>query len=154
METIRPDLVVWPPLIDGDLTMRLADRMPAIPSLDLVPAYKFSLHLTATGEPVGKIDLRIGNTEHLRRYGGHIGYGVDVPYRGRHFAARACRLLRPVARHHGLIELWITCDPDNLASRRTCELAGARFVEIVDVPPDTDLYLRGETQKCRYWLPL
>ncbi|MFI5356071.1 MAG: GNAT family N-acetyltransferase [Opitutales bacterium] len=154
MELIRPELVSWPPLIDGDLTLRLAARLPAEPSLDLVPAYRFSLRLTATDEPVGQIDLRIGNTERLRRYGGHIGYGVDAPYRGRHFAARACRLLRPVARHHGLRELWITCDPDNLASRRTCEWAGATFVEIVDVPPDSDMYLRGERQKCRYWLPL
>ena len=51
-----------------------------------------------------------------------------------------------------MTELWITCNPDNLASRRTCELAGAEFMGIVDLPPDSDMYLEGERQKCRYLL--
>jgi predicted acetyltransferase len=46
--------------------------------------------------------------------------------------------------------VWITCDPDNIASRKTCELAGARLVEIVDLPEDTDMYREGMRQKCRY----
>jgi tagatose 1,6-diphosphate aldolase len=49
-------------------------------------------------------------------------------------------------------EVWITCDPENTASRRTCELAGADFIEIIDLPPDIDMYQDGERQKCRYRL--
>jgi hypothetical protein len=45
---------------------------------------------------------------------------------------------------------WITCNLDNIASRKTCELAGARLVEIVDLSEDTDMYRKGERQKCRY----
>jgi tagatose 1,6-diphosphate aldolase len=41
----------------------------------------------------------------------------------------------PLAVRHGLSELWITCNPDNIASRRTCEAAGAELVEVVDLPP-------------------
>ena len=37
------------------------------------------------------------------------------------------RLLLPLARRHGLQTVWITCNPDNWASRRTCELAGAEL---------------------------
>jgi tagatose 1,6-diphosphate aldolase len=51
-----------------------------------------------------------------------------------------------------LNELWITCNPENVASRRTCEFAGAEFVEIVDLPTNIDMYLEGERQKCRYRL--
>jgi tagatose 1,6-diphosphate aldolase len=51
-------------------------------------------------------------------------------------------------------ELWITCNPENIASRRTCEAAGADFVEIVDLPSDIDMYQEGERQKCRYRLKL
>jgi tagatose 1,6-diphosphate aldolase len=63
-------------------------------------------------------------------------------------------LLLPLARRHGLEILWITCDPDNIASRRTCELAGLELVEIVDVPEHMDMYQRGERRKCRYRLYL
>ena len=83
-------------------------------------------------------------------YGGHIGYGVLPRYRGHRYAARACKLLFPLARRHGLNPLWITCNPDNIASRRTCELAGGKLVEIVDLPEDIDMYQAGERQKCRY----
>jgi tagatose 1,6-diphosphate aldolase len=50
--------------------------------------------------------------------------------------------------------LWITCNPDNHASRRTCERLGARLVEIVPVPKTDPLYARGETEKCRYRIEL
>jgi hypothetical protein len=48
----------------------------------------------------------------------------------------------------------IDVHPDNIASRRTFELAGAKFVEIVDLPEDTDMYQEGERQKCRYRIDL
>jgi predicted acetyltransferase len=74
--------------------------------------------------------------------------------RGHHYAERACRLLLPLARRHGIQPLWITCNPDNFPSRRTCERLGAKLVEIVAVPPRDPLYLRGDHEKCRYRLDL
>jgi tagatose 1,6-diphosphate aldolase len=50
--------------------------------------------------------------------------------------------------------LWITCNPDNYASRRTCERLGAEMVEIVPLPSNNVLYQRGEREKCRYRLDL
>ena len=49
---------------------------------------------------------------------------------------------------------WVTCDPDNVASRRTIERLGARYVETVQVPPGDPLFARGETRKCRFMLQL
>ena len=141
-------------LIDDDLELILDERYPGDPAIDHVPTYKFKMTRTGRHEEVGRIDLRIGNPRHLVMYGGHIGYRVHAKYRGHHYAARACRLLLPLARRHGLQTLWITCNPDNFASRRTCELAGAQFVEIVDLPEDTDMYREGERQKCRYRIVL
>lgn len=60
----------------------------------------------------------------------------------------------PLARQHGMFELWITGNPENIASRRTCELARADFVEIVDLPADIDMYQEGEGRKCHYRLDL
>jgi inosine-uridine nucleoside N-ribohydrolase len=47
-----------------------------------------------------------------------------------------------------------THHPDNIASRRTCEPAGAKLVENVDLPDDTDMYQEGERRKCRYRIDL
>ena len=101
---------------------------------------------------VGTLSLRLGEDDDLTQYYGHIGYGVFPPARGRHFAERACRLALPVARQNGMSAIWITCNPDNIASRRTCERLGATFVDVVQIPPGHPLFERGERAKCRYRL--
>lgn len=141
-------------LVDEDLTLVLARRSPAARVRGRVPAYEFHMRQVGRPQRIGSIDLRVGDTYRLRMYGGHIGYGVNPTYRGHHYAARSCRLLFPLARRHGMRELWITCNPENIASRRTCELVGAVFVEIVDLPEDSDMYRIGERRKCRYRVDL
>jgi tagatose 1,6-diphosphate aldolase len=141
-------------LIDGDLELVLVETYPGDPDINYAPAYKFKMTLVGQDEEIGRIQLRIGQEHHLVMYGGHLGYSVHPEHRGHRYAARACRLLLPLVRRHGLDALWITCNPDNVASRRTCELAGAELVEIVDLPQDADMYRRGERQKCRYRLDL
>ncbi len=141
-------------LRDDDISLRLVATHPADLTKNWVPYYVFQIVSARTGRRAGEIHLRVGNTEHMRLYGGHVAYGVRPEFRGSHFAARALRLLLPLARRHGLSELWITCNPENAASRRTCELAGAELTEIVDLPPHVDMYQEGERQKRRYRLDL
>ena len=141
-------------LVDGDLELVLAERYPGNPDVGHVPEYKFKIMRVGQDKRIGHIHVRIGDNEHIVMYAGNIGYGVDEEYRGHRYAARSCRLLLPLARSHGLEALWITSNPDNVASRRTCELVGAEFVEIVDLPKDTDMYQKGERQKCRCRLDL
>ena len=141
-------------LIDGDLELVLYDRYSGDPAHGYVPAYRFKIMRTGHNREMGRIELRVGDTDHIVMYAGHIGYRVFPRYRGQHYAARSCRLLMPLARSHGLTSLWITANPDNFPSRRTCELAGAVLVEIVNLPEDTDMYQMGERQKCRYRLDL
>lgn len=132
-------------------------RHPGESHRDHIPSYHFWMKLTGSNPPVriaGGIGLRIGDNANLRNYIGHLGYNVYPPARGRHLAERACRLLFPLARRHGLKALWITCNPDNLASRRTCERLGAELVGIVAVPESHELYAKGEVRKCRYRINL
>ncbi|MGN6368394.1 MAG: GNAT family N-acetyltransferase [Phycisphaerae bacterium] len=111
--------------------------------------------LTGAGVVIaGSVSLRIGHSPNLDFYLGHIGYHVLPPARGRHYAERACRLLLPLARAHEHKVVWITCNPENAASRRTCERLGAKLVETVMVPRDNPLYGQGDRQKCRYRLEL
>lgn len=141
-------------LIDGEIELVLNNRVRGDSARGRVPYYKFKITYTNRREEIGLIDLRIGHTEHIEMYAGHIGYRVHPPFRGHHFAAKACRLLYPLARRHGLKRLWITCNPDNYASRRTCELLGASLVDIVDIPKNNEMYLAGDRQKCRYRIDL
>jgi predicted acetyltransferase len=141
-------------LQDGDLVLSLMESSPGNAAKGRVPFYKFHMSTDGSGIPIGSISLRIGDAEELVLYFGHIGYGVEPAHRGHHYAERACRLLLPLARSHGLDTLWITCNPENLPSRRTCEKLGAVLVETVDVPRRCDLYRQGERKKCRYRLDL
>lgn len=143
--------------------LRFLDRYPRGRELPIMgrsrpPSYTFWMRLrdapVDVPEMAGTISLRIGETEDLRRYLGHVGYGVYPPARGRNLAERSTRLLLPLAKHHGLNELWITANPENIASRRTCERLGGTLVETVDLPIGHPLYLRGDRQKCRYRIDL
>ena len=168
-------LISEDPPIDGLMTDADAARRRQLAFLDQVPggreragffggrapAYHFWMRLHSTparsNPPVpiaGGLNLRIGDSRDLRCYVGHVGYMVYRRARGYHFAERAVRLLLPLARRHGMGELWITTNPDNWPSRRTCERLGAELVEVVELPRTHDLYKRGEREKCRYRLAL
>jgi predicted acetyltransferase len=142
------------PLFDAELQVTLTStHLPNGMGIE-VPTYCFMVSVQRAVVAVGHVHLRVGESENLRLYQGHIGYGVDVAWRGRHFAERATRLILPLARTHGLTTLWITCDPTNIASRRTCERLGAKYVETVAVPPSALAYRFGARQKRRYRLDL
>ena len=113
-----------------------------------VPAYHFAI-CNDKGVKVGGCDLRIGYNDNVY-YGGNIGYHIDEKYRGHHYAGKACLLLFELARKHDLNYLIITCNPDNYASRKTCEYAGGKLLEIVELPEDNDMREDGESEKCIY----
>ena len=133
----------------GDLELRLSDY--SVHSFHKVPTYTFKMFSQQSDQELGQINLRIGSTAHLERYAGHIGYGVNRAHRGHHYAARSVGLLLPLARRINIDPVWITCDPENTASRRSLEIAGAEFVEIVDVPATCGIRkFGGKLHKCRY----
>lgn len=62
---------------DGELWLELEKKAAADPGKGYVPSYIFRVRLDGVSEPIGHIDLRVGNVPSLVRYGGHIGYGID-----------------------------------------------------------------------------
>lgn len=135
-------------LVDGELRLTLGRTYQHRLHHDWLPAYAFQME--CDGRPAGGLRLRIGDGDEVRLYFGHIGFDVDEPFRGRHFAERSCRLVFPLARRHGLRELWMTCNPDNVASRRTLERLGGEYVETIALPTDNVMYEKGEREKRRY----
>jgi len=142
------------PMRDRDLWLELRAREPENPARGWVPAYRFAMRLDGVGHAVGRLGFRVGTTHTIERYAGHLGYEVSPAFRGNRLAERSCRLIFSLARRHGFQELWITCNPDNWPSRRTCERLGAELIDTVDVPRDSDVFAPGSERKCRYLLAL
>lgn len=123
---------------------RLSERNP---ERNWVPAYYFRI-CDLYGNIIGACDLRIGYTDGLY-YGGHIGYAVKEEYRGHHYAAKACKLLFALTQRHEMTYLYITCNPDNLASRKTCERLEGEFLGVMELPEGNDMRINdGDTHKC------
>lgn len=134
-------------LRSNEIYLSLERTAPADPECGWVPAYYFGI-CNKAGERMGETDLRIGHNDRLF-YGGNIGYRVEPEFRGHHYAAKAVKLLFDLARRHGLEYLIITCNPDNTASYRTCELAGGKLIGTYELPEDNDMRVEdGETHKC------
>ena len=131
------------------VSLRLDHTSEGDPVRNWVPAYYFDI-IDSHGVKVGSCDLRVGHTEGTY-YGGNIGYTVYEEYRGHHYAQKACKLLFKLAKRHGMEYLYITCQPQNIPSRKTCEALGGVLVEIAELPEDNDMRVNdGHTCECVY----
>jgi len=124
----------------------------APPARQKVPSYHFDI-CSRAGERLGECTLRLG---YIRRvyYGGHIGYGIDEAHRGHHYAEEASRILFRLAKAHGMEYIYISCDPDNLPSRRTCERLGGKLLEIAELPENNDMREHGLERACVFYYDL
>jgi tagatose 1,6-diphosphate aldolase len=141
-------------LVDGELSLAVVRRIPPDASRGWVAAYEIGMSVAGAPGPVGIVNFRAQEHPMLELYRGHIGYNVAPGHRGKHYAERAVRLLLPFIRRHGFSTIWITCNPENKPSRRTCERLGAKLVEIVPLPDTEEMFARGDRMKCRYRLDL
>ena len=69
---------------------------------------------------------------------------------GEGITTRACALLAPLIAVAGKSSVVITADPDNFASRRTCERLGCVLESIVQVPAAIRDRWEISAVKCRY----
>lgn len=136
-------------LQDDEIYLKLTKTVEGNEEKQWLPAYHFDI-CDKEGISMGGCDLRIGYNEKVY-YGGNIGYHISPEYRGHHYAGKACKLLFMLAEKHEMEYLIITCDPDNYPSRRTCEYAGGKLMEIVELPEDNDMRVEdGKTSVCIY----
>ena len=98
------------------------------------------------GIVVGRLSLRHTLNDFLARVGGHIGYGVIPSQRKRGYATAMLRQAIPICASLGIEQALITCDHDNVASRKVIEACGGVY-ESTLVCPDSGV------PKRRYWLP-
>lgn len=132
---------------EENITLQLDEIYPADEEKNYVPSRLYHIITKEEQRIVGKCTLRLGHNVNTY-WGGNIGYFVEEEYRGNHFAYQACCQLFEIAAKEGMDTVYITCNPDNIASRRTCEKLPGIFVGEFDIPEDNDMRLKGETRKC------
>jgi Acetyltransferases, including N-acetylases of ribosomal proteins len=146
LPVVFDDFMDVPTLSDGEIALVCIAKSPANPEMKYVPAYQFAV--CKAGEQIGEVNLRVGYAGgfnwHSLYYGGQVGYSINESHRGHGFAIRACRLLAPVAKFHGMEKLLITNNCTNIASRRVCEKLGARLLRVARLPEWHDLYKEGQ----------
>ena len=136
-------------LLDGDLCLVLVEKRPPDPEKGFVAVYNWDIRRIGDDVKMGEFGLKIGD---LPPHVGHVRYRVFPDFRGHHYAARACRLVLPLARRHGMEWLRITCREDNIASRRTAEHAGATLVGMIEMPVGYRDWIGPVRTKCDYRL--
>jgi predicted acetyltransferase len=99
------------------------------------------------GEIVGRLMFRHLLNDVLLRVGGHIGYVVVPEFRRRGYSVVMLRQGLDVARAKGLTRVLLTCDEENLASRRTIEICGGQYEDSYSGP-------EAPATKRRYWIAL
>ena len=112
-----------------------------------VPATQYVCIRKADGRIVGMIQLRHRFNDFLAEYAGHIGYSVRPDERRKGYAKWMLTHVLPEARKIGLSRVLVTCDEDNVGSRRTIEANGGV------IERTTYLESEGETLR-RYWIEL
>ena len=89
---------------------------------------------------VGRISLRHALSPWLLEVGGHIGYAVRPSARRRGHATAALGLMLEVAAGRGIDTALVTCDDDNVGSRKVIEANGGVLEDV-------------RNRKMRFWVP-
>lgn len=95
----------------------------------------------------GSVNIRHELTDWLIRYGGHIGYAIRPSRRRKGYGKIICKLALDEARTIGLDRVLITCDADNVGSRKIIEANGGVF-------ENEEREHDRAVPKRRYWIEL
>ncbi len=118
-------------LTDGEINLKISGKYSG--DKDMLPFYYYDIFLD--DRFIGRISMRIGSNFNSY-YNGNIGYEIEEKFRGNKYAFKACKLILPIAKAHGMNEIILTCDEDNIPSYKTIEKLGGELVEITK-PPET-----------------
>lgn len=96
---------------------------------------------------LGTVRLRYELGERNYQEGGHIGYDISPRYRRKGYGKIILKLVLNKARELGLKKVLITCDFDNIGSKKIIEYNGGKLEKTI---------ISKETGKnvLRYWIEL
>lgn len=99
-----------------------------IPNEEKVPAETFFLVRENDDKIVGMINIRLVLNEHLKEHGGHIGYSIRPTERRKGYNKVNLYLGLLFCQEHGIDEVLLDCDKDNLGSAKTMQALGGVLV--------------------------
>ncbi len=132
-------------LTDGEITLKISGKY--FGDEEMLPFYYYDIFLE--DRFIGRISMRIGHNFHSY-YNGNIGYEIEENFRGNNFAFKACKLVLPIAKAHGMNEIFLTCDENNIPSYKTIEKLGGELIEIKK-PPKNYFAYRENMKKQRIY---
>jgi len=118
-----------------------------------------TLWLVEGDEYIGRISLRHALTPFLVVLGGHVGYDVRPSRRRQGHATRMLALAKPRLAALGIDPALITCDVDNVGSRKVIEACGGRLatddVDMAAAYAHANEHARAMLTRpqLRFWLP-
>lgn len=115
------DYDAWLSKLEEDRT-RIADE-------EKVPAETFFLIRENDNKIVGMINIRLALNESLKKYGGHIGYSIRPTERKKGYNKINLYLGLLCCQAHGINEVLMDCDKDNLASAKTMQALGGKLIK-------------------------
>ncbi|MAF78873.1 MAG: GNAT family N-acetyltransferase [Halobacteriovoraceae bacterium] len=93
----------------------------------LVPCSNF--WMISDDKYVGRMSIRHELNDHLREFGGHIGYEVVASERRKGHASEGLRLALEFCKNElNLTDLLLTCSDENIASIKTIEKNGGKLL--------------------------
>lgn len=112
---------------------KLEDDYHQIPDEKRVPGLTYFLVRESDKKIVGMINLRLTLNDHLKKFGGHIGYGIRPTERGKGYNKINLYLGLKELDKHGVDTVFMDADLDNPASWKTMEaLGGVRVNQYFD----------------------
>lgn len=94
---------------------------------------------------IGRVSIRHELSEHLLLIGGHIGYDIRPSQRNHGFGTQILRLSLPKAKALGITKVLVTCNENNIGSKKIIETNGGVLENAVDMG-------EGKPRKLRYWI--
>ncbi len=108
----------------------------------------FLFAFNCDGDLVGRTSIRHNLTDYLLKVGGHIGYGVAPKHRRKGYATAILKESLNHVRIHlpDLKKVLVTCDEENIGSRKTIENNNGQLENIIGSSDGVN--------KMRYWINL
>ena len=103
---------------------KLENDKRCIPGPERVPAETYYLIREEDNKIIGMINIRLVLNEHLKKCGGHIGYGIRPSERQKGYNKINLYLALLRCQELGIKEVILDCDSKNIASSRTMEALG------------------------------
>ena len=108
--------------------IKLEKDLKQIPSEERVPAKTFFLVRESDNKIVGMINIRLCLNERLREKGGHIGYSIRPTERRKDYNKINLYLGLIECQKHGIKEVLLDCDKNNLGSSKTMIALGGKLL--------------------------